>query len=147
MQRRAARARFDALLLGAQRYLSQGHDPADLTPQALESLGLVPLDWFGGEPFPNHANSGNPIFRTDSILAASDGNAIEVGIIGGYPALKPLIDRYGAETSAIYFPYPLRFTPSSAGSTSDAAMMVMEFDRAGLARAAAVAASSGEAGR
>ena len=147
MQRRAARARFDALLLGAQRYLSQGHDPAYLSPQALESLGQVPLDWFGGEPFPNHANSGNPIFRTDSILAASGGNAIEVGIIGGYPALKPLIDRYGAETSAIYFPYPARLAPSAARLANDPATMVMEFDRAGLARAAAVASSNGEAGR
>ena len=147
MQRRAARARFDALLLGAQRYLSQGHNPADLTPQALESLGLVPLDWFGGEPFPSHARSGNPIFRTDSILAAPGSSAIQVGIIGGYPALKPLIDRYGAETSAIYFPYPARLAPSAARLANDPATMVMEFDRAGLARAAAVASSSGEAGR
>ncbi|MGA7764479.1 MAG: hypothetical protein WCA59_22300, partial [Candidatus Binataceae bacterium] len=104
-------------------------------------------DWFGGEAFPNHANSGNPIFHTDSILAASGGNVIEVGIIGGYPALKPLIDRYGAETSAIYFPYPARLAPSAARLAGDPAMMMMEFDRAGLARAAAVAASSGEAGR
>ncbi len=147
MQRRAARARFDALLLGAERYLSQGRNPAELTPQALQALGLVPLGWFGGEPFPTHAQNGNPIFHTDSILRSSKSNGLEVGIIGSYAALKPIIDRYSAETSAIYFPYPSRLTPSSAGLTNDPAMMVMVFDRAGLARAAAMAAASGEAPR
>jgi hypothetical protein len=142
MQRRAARARFDALLLGAQRYLSQGHNPAALTPQAVESLGLAPLDWFGGEPFPKFG--GNPVFNTDSILTVSGSNAIEVGIIGRYPALKPIVDRYSAQSSAIYFPYPSRLTPSAASLTNEPGMMVMEFDRTGLARAAAVATAGGE---
>jgi hypothetical protein len=141
MQQRAARVRFDALLLGAERYLSQGRNPAELSPQALQAFGLAPLDWFGGEPFPSR---GHPIFRADSILRRSKNNGIEVGIIGSYAALKPIVDRYSAETSAVYFPYPTRPTPSSAGATSEAAMMVMEFDRAGLARAAAAAAANAE---
>jgi hypothetical protein len=141
MQQRAARVRFDALLLGAERYLSQGRNPAELSPQALQAFGLAPLDWFGGEPFPSR---GHPIFHTDSILRRSKNNGIEVGIIGSYAALKPIVDRYSAETSAVYFPYPTRLTPSSAGATSEAAMMVMEFDRAGLARAAAAAAANAE---
>jgi hypothetical protein len=139
MQRRATRARFEALLLGAQRYFSQGRNPAELSPQALQAFGLVPLDWFGGEPFPSHDHSSHPVFRTDSILRCSNNNDIEIGIIGSYAALKPIIDRYSAETSAVYFPYPSRLTPSSGSSTSDAAMMVMVFDRAGLERAAAAA--------
>jgi hypothetical protein len=145
MQRRAARARFDALLLGAERFLSQGRNPAELTPQMVQALGLVPLDWFGGKPFPEF--SGNPAFNTDSMLAVSRSNAIEAGIQGSYAALKPIIDRYSAETSAVYFPYPSRLTPSSAGSTSDAAMMVMVFDRAGLSRAAQVATTDAKAPR
>ena len=85
--------------------LAQGRDPAKLTPQAVQVLGLVPLDWFGGKPFPEF--SGNPVFNTDSMLAASRGNTVEVGIQGSYVALKPLIDRYGAQAlPAIYFPYP-----------------------------------------
>jgi hypothetical protein len=143
MQQRAARVRFDALLLGAERYLSQGRNPAELSPQALQAFGLAPLDWFGGEPFPSR---GHPIFHADSILRRSKNNGIEVGIIGSYAALKPIVDRYSAETSAVYFPYPTRLTPSSAGATSDAAM-VMVFDRAGLARAAAVAAANAETPR
>jgi len=142
MQQRAARARFEALLLAARRYVDQGRDPAKLTPQAVQALGLVPLDWFGGKPFPKY--SGNPAFNTDSILAVSKGDAIKVGIAGSYAALKPIIDRYSAQASAIYFPYPSRLTPSPASLTDDTAMLVMEFDRAGLAHAAAVAATSGE---
>ena len=145
MQRRAARARFDTLLLAAQRYLAQGRDPAKLTPQAVQALGLVPLDWFGGKPFPEF--SGNPVFHTGSMLAASRSNTLEVGIQGSYVALKPIIDRYGAQASAIYFPYPSRLTQPAASLTNDDAMMVMEFDRVGLGRAAAAATTGGEGRR
>ena len=135
------------MLLGAERYLSQGRNPGELTPQALQTFGLVPIDWFGGEPFPSHDHSGNPIFHIESILRVSKSNTIEVGIEGSYAALNPTIDRYSAGTSEIYFPYPSRLTPSSAALTNEAAMMVMVFDRTGLARAAAAAAVGGGAPR
>jgi hypothetical protein len=143
MQQRAARARFEALLTGAERYLTQGRNPAELTPQAAEALGLVPLDWFGGEPFPSHDHVGNPIFHIESMLSGSRGGAIEVGIEGGYAALKPTIDRYSPQASAIYFPYPSRLAPK-ASLTGGAAMLVMEFERTELARAAAAAATGRE---
>jgi hypothetical protein len=143
MQQHAARARFEALLTGAERYLSQGRNPAELTPQAAETLGLVPLDWFGGEPFPSHDHVGNPIFHIESILSGSRGGGIAVGIEGSYAALKPTIDRYSPQASAIYFPYPSRLAPK-ASLTGGAAMLVMEFERTGLARAAAAAATGGE---
>jgi hypothetical protein len=143
MQQRATRARFETLLLAAQQYLAQGRDPANLTPQAVQTLGLVPLDWFGGEPFPSSDHGGYPIFHADSILAVSSSNTIEVGIEGDYAALKPTIDRYSAQASAIYFPYPSHLAPK-ASLTDGAAMLAMEFDRTGLARAAALAATDGE---
>jgi len=147
MQRRAARARFDALLLGAERYIEQGRNPTELTPQVVQTLGLVPLDWFGGEPFPSHDHVGHPIFHVESILSASKSNTIKVGIEGTYAALKPIIARYGAEASAIYYPYPSRLTPSVASFTNDSAMMVMEFSASDLARAAATAAAGHEGSR
>jgi hypothetical protein len=147
MQRRAARARFAALLLGAERYLAQGGSPAGLTPQVLQTLGLVPLDWFGGAPFPSHDHIGSPIFHIESILTVSKSSTVEIGIEGRLAALKPIIDGYGAQATAIYFPYPSRLTPSAARSTNDVAMMVMEFDRAGLARAATIAATGGKGPR
>ena len=134
MQQRADRARFEALLLGAQRYLSQGRDPAKLTPQALQELGIVRVKWFGGIPFPTTAQSGTT-FPTGSILRSSSDRKIEVGIVGTYEALRPLIDRYQAETSAIYFPYPSPLTRSRADLTNETAMIVMAFDHAGLERA------------
>jgi len=147
MQRRAARARLDALLLGAERYLAQGGNPAGLTPQALQTFGLVPLDWFGGASFPTHEHIGNPIFHIESILRVSKSNSIEVGIEGCYAALQPTIDRYSAQATAIYFPYPSRLMPSAARLTNDVAMMVMDFDRAGLTRAATIAATGVEGPR
>ena len=77
----------------------------------------------------------------------SEKDTIEIGIEGSYPALKPIIDCYGADASAIDFPYPSRLTPSAASLTDDATMMLLEFDRAGLARAAAAAATGGEGPR
>jgi hypothetical protein len=139
MQQRAASARFRALLLGAQNYLAQGGDLARLTPQALQSLGLVPLDWFGGEPFP--VESGNPVFHTASILGPSPGGAVAIGIESSYAALKPIIKRYGPWAAAVYFPYP---APVARLASDDGRMgtMVMEFDRDGLARAAQAASAS-----
>ena len=48
MEQRAARARFQALLLGGERYLDRGGDLASLTPQYAQQLGLLPDGWFGG---------------------------------------------------------------------------------------------------
>lgn len=133
MQRRADRARFEALLRAGQRYMADGRDPAALTPQAVEALGMVPLDWFGGEPFP--VASPNPIFHTGSMLRWRYGEIV-VGVEGGGTAFKALIARYGADATAVYFPYPARLSPT-AEPASNVAMMVMTFDRSGLARAAA----------
>jgi hypothetical protein len=80
------------------------------------------------------------------MLSGSRRGAIEVGIEGGYAALKPTIDRHRAQAFAIYFPYPARLAPK-ASLTDSTAMLVMEFDRTGLARAAAAAATGGEEAR
>jgi hypothetical protein len=133
-------AATDALVTGAERYLRQARSPAGLTPQSVQVLGLVPLDWFGGEPFPSHEHVGDPIFHLESILRTSNNNAIEVGIEGAYAALKPTIDRYCAQTSAIYFPYPSPLT-RMASPSDRTAMLVMQFDRTGLTPAAAIAAT------
>ena len=105
MQRRATRARFDALLLGAQRYISQDRNPADLTPQVVQALDLVPLEWFGGEPFPSHDHVGNPIFHLESILRATKNNSIEIGLEGSFAALKPIIDRYAAQAWLLWLDF------------------------------------------
>jgi hypothetical protein len=140
MQTLAMNARFRALLIGAECYLAQGRDPKDLTPQVLEQAMLVPLNWYGGNPFPDHSHIGNPVFHAESILRLRNTH-IEVGLEGTYAAVKPLIDNYGSQARAVYFPYPHPVAPRAIPD-NDIAMFVMEFDRAGLARAAAIAESN-----
>jgi hypothetical protein len=133
MERRAALARFEALLLGAQAYLDGGGDPLSLSPQRAQQIGLLPQGWFGGA-LPGTGDS-NPIFHSGIVLGAAQPDGIAVGIEGWYDALEPLIRNYGADATGIYFPYPLPLSPTAMAHGP--AMMVMTFGRAGLARAAA----------
>ena len=129
MQRRADRARFDALLLGAERYLAQGGNPASLSAERAQRLGLLPEDWFGGALFTSSDN--NALLHSRVLLGPSPPGGIAVGVEGWYEALKPLIRSYTADATGIYFPYPVLFSPASV--PPGPAMMVMTFDRAGLA--------------
>jgi len=149
MEQRAARTRFQALLLAAQRYLDGGGDPGSLSPERARQLGLLPQGWFGGA-FLGTGDSRS-IFHFGVVLGPGQPNGIAVGIEGWYDALEPIIRSYGADATRTYFPYPL---PPSSASTPGApavretpGMMVMTFDRVGLARAAAMAVSFGEGPR
>jgi hypothetical protein len=140
MEQRAEQARFEALLLGAQRYLDAGGDLASLRPQHAQQLGLLPHGWFGGA-FLDGGDS-NPIFHSAVMLGPAAPNGIAVGIEGRYDALEPIIRSYGADATRIYFPYPAPFMAGSAPqrpAMRESSMMVMTFDRAGLARAASAA--------
>jgi hypothetical protein len=136
MEQRAARARFEALLLGAERYLDAGGDLVSLSPQHAQQLGLLPQGWFGGA-FLGTGDS-NPIFHSGSVLGPAAPNGIAVGIEGRRDALEPIIRSYGADAPRIYFPYPAPFVAGAA--PQGPAIMVLTFDRAGLARAVASAA-------
>ncbi len=136
MQRRMARARFEALLLGAERYLAQGGDPVSLSPERAQQLGLLPQDWFGGAAF-TETNANPHYFHFKVVLGPSQGSLIAVGIEGRYDTLEPTIRSYRANARQIYFPYPVPLSPASP--PRETAMMVMTFDRTGLHRAAALA--------
>lgn len=138
MEQRAQQTRFEALVLGAERYLDGGGDLASLNVERAQHLGLLPPGWFGG----TLAGSGdtNPIFHSTVLLGPAGADGIEVGLEDSYRALEPIIRRYGPVSSRSYFPYPARMT---AGSTPrEPAMLLMVFDRAGLARAAASASGT-----
>ena len=137
MEQRAARARFEALLLAAERYLGAGCDLASLSLQHAQQLGLLPDGWFGGA-FLGSGDS-NPIFHYEVMLGPAAPNGIVVGIKGRPDALQPIIRSYGADAIRIYFPYPAPLSSASA-LRETSSMMVMTFDRAGLARAAASSA-------
>jgi hypothetical protein len=136
MQRRMARARFDALLLGAERYLEQGGAPALLSPERAQQLGLLPQDWFGGAAF-TETNANPHYFHFKVVLGPSPGGLIAAGLEGRYDTLEPTIRSYSANARQIYFPCPVPLSPASP--PRETAMMMMTFDRAGLQRAAALA--------
>jgi hypothetical protein len=138
MEQRAERARFEALLIGAERYLNAGGSLASLSPQHAQQLALLLRGWFGGA-FLDSGDS-NPIFHSGIVLGAAASNGIAVGIEGQPDTLEPIIRSYGADATRIYFPYPSPFVADSA--LQGPAMMVLTFDRAGLARAAASAAQA-----
>ena len=133
MQRRAARARFEALLRGAERYLAEGGDPRSLSPERVQQLGLLPLDWFGGAVF----SAFSPFFNCRVVLGPAKSMGIAVGVEGSYDVLQPIVETYGADAGQTFFPYPLPI--SSSAPPRGTAMMVMTFDRTGLERAAAAA--------
>jgi hypothetical protein len=74
------------------------------------------------------------------LRSEADGT-ISIGLIGTYPALFPLIERYGYFAERIFFPYPelLGQDIDALADVTDPHWLVMVFDRPGLDRAAAVA--------
>jgi hypothetical protein len=56
---------------------------------------------------------------------------------GSYAALQPLIAEYSPDSTGVYFPFPRPQASPPAEDSGKSALMVMEFNRAGLASAAA----------
>jgi hypothetical protein len=136
MEQRADRERFDTLVLAADRYLAAGHDLAALNGTEVTRLGLIPFGWA----------------RYDTVLAFNavwigpwKDDSVSIGITGSYPALEPLIEKYRGDTSKIYFPFPAELTHRTIIPEGSNVMM-MVFDRAGLAQASAKAAKSAAVG-
>jgi len=129
LERRANEVRFAALIDAADRYLQSGADSARLSPQRLEQAGLIRDDWVGG-----------PDIRISSglwVKGHADGT-FELGTFGSHAALVELAARYRLDalsTRTITI-------PGSAGREEGLELMVMTFDRNGLARAAALARGS-----
>ena len=128
LERRVDLARFAALLDAVDRYLQGGAEPALLSPERLERMGLIRDDWLGG-----------PNIRISSGLWARshrDGT-FEVGTFGSRGALAGLNARYRPEALRVRTePIAMAENP---GGEEELELMVMTFDRGGLARAAGLA--------
>lgn len=133
LERRVDEARYAALLDAVDRYLQSGAAPTELSPERLEHAGFIRDDWLGG---PN-------IRISDGLWAKShrDGT-IELGTFGSHGALVALADRYRSYTLNI------RMTPivtaENPGGEEELELMVMTFERNGLARAAGLARASAD---
>jgi len=137
MQQRYVRARFEALLGAAQKYLARGGDLLSLDAHKKEIVSTTPR-WFGGAAFPTL--NPNRIFQVQWALGHLHPDRVAIGVEGTYEAVQPLITQYGPDSDAIYFPFPqkLGIPPAQRSNGIGApALMVMEFTPAGLAHAAA----------
>jgi hypothetical protein len=131
LERNYDRDRFDHLLVAADRYLSSGGNLGMLTPLRVTKLGLLPAGW---------AVDDDIYTRDGLILGPWRNDAVQVGVVGSYDAIKQLIGDYRTDASEIYFPFPRRLTGRPKGNTF-MRKLVMVLDRAGLARAAQRASS------
>jgi hypothetical protein len=125
LERRADQVRFAALIDAADRYLQSGGDSARLSSQRLGQAGLIRNDWVGG-----------PDIRISNglwVKGHADGT-FELGSFGSPVALVELADRYRLDALSVR-------TIAIPGSSGEEGLelMMMTFDRNGLARAAALA--------
>jgi hypothetical protein len=128
LERRVDLARFAELLNAVDRYLQGGAEPALLSPERLERMGLIRDDWLGG---PNIRISNGLWARSHR-----DGT-FEVGTFGSCGALAGLNARYRPEALRVRTaPIAMAENP---GGEEELELMVMTFDRGGLTRAAGLA--------
>jgi hypothetical protein len=149
----ANRATFGALIAAAGKYLANRTDPANLSSGEVTKLGFLPSTWLIGPPRPPEwlpvasktAGYTKTHFRHGVWLGASPNGEVIVALEGYYDSLKPLVENYRGDAVHVYFPSPL-VNPSNA-KNGDWGALFMVFDRAGLARAAAVATANAETPR
>jgi hypothetical protein len=131
LERSYDRDRFNRLVVAAQRYVAAGAPTNVLTPAKASMAGLIPRSWA----------VDNDIYTKDGlILGPWKDDRIQVGVVGSYEALQPLITDYRADSAEVYFPFPHPLDGAPKGNTFMRKMVVI-FDHAGLERAAKRAAS------
>ena len=129
METRSDGERFDALVNAASRYLADGHDLAALEPALVQRLGLLPPGW---------VHYSKVLAFNALWVGPWKDRDVSIGITGSYAGLKPLIEKYRGDALRIYFPFPTELR-NAANVPEGSYVLMMMFDRAGLARAAAKA--------
>jgi hypothetical protein len=144
MGQRADSVLFDTLLLAADRWLADGNSLERLNPLEVQQHGLLPASWLTGPIEAGWSIRENLVgdpsgrYHFGAWLGPMPGGHASVGVYGSYAALEPLIGRYRQNAVRVYFPYPPLPAPEAAAGLADThGLMVMEFDREGLAAAAA----------
>jgi hypothetical protein len=131
LEQRYDRDRFDRLLVAADRFLSEGGYLAELTPSRAAMVALIPRNW----------GIDSDIYTRDGlILGQWQRDRIQVGVVGSYEALTPLIADYRGDAAEVYFPFPHPLARPPKGNTF-MRKLVMVFDYGGLKRAARRASS------
>jgi hypothetical protein len=131
LERHYDRDRFDRLLVAADKYLAAGAPLNLLKPSNAAMAGLIPPSWA----------VDNDVYTKDGLILGPWANdRIQVGVVGSYEALRPLIAAFSADAAEVYFPFPRPLSGPPTGNTF-MRKLVMVFDRAALRRAASRATS------
>ena len=121
---------LDALIHAAEQYISGGHRLSDLNPVAAQRLGLLPPRWISGVGiFDTHAPIQNGLILT----SIANGDVL-VGVIGTREILDSLAESFRPSAKQVEIS-PLMQTAAWAESTRW--ILLLAYDRAGLASAAA----------
>ncbi len=125
LERHVDGARFAALLEAVDRYVQNGAEPALLSPARLARMGLIRGDWVAGPK----------ILIGEGLWARghSDGT-FDVGTFGSRSALGGLAALYREDALKVNTAPVV--TSENPGGEEELELMVMTFDRNGLARAA-----------
>jgi len=148
-ERRADTTLFDSLLVAASNYASEGKDPGELTLQRALNLKLLPTDWRKGPSKVPEWLAGTAFDPTPSLdtriaydiwLGHAGNEYLGIGVTGTYEGLEPIIKNYNRDAFRVYFPAPEIL---AAGTRDNGrGLLLMVFDRDGLARAVTRAAAS-----
>jgi len=129
MEARMDEARFETLLIAANRYVMNHDDLKALTPREAMKLGFLPADWV--DPTDNKVSAHSGLW-----LGPVGGGQVGVGVVGSYNSVKRIIEKYSPYATRVYFPYPRTLNGTPTGDTF-MRKLVLTFDAAGLSRAAA----------
>jgi hypothetical protein len=135
--RRVAIDEFSALVNAANRYVSSGFPLAKLTPREAHRLGVLNLPPGSDE----RSDSPFPQWWQNLWLGSWGKSLIGVGIVGDYEDLQPLVQRYGADAAAVFFPFPKKLTRRREHGSGQ---LLVVFTPQGLERAAQVATRAPE---
>jgi hypothetical protein len=146
MRQRSTQLAMEALVFAADKWRSQGNDPTALTPSKAVQSGLLRDSWFvGPNTIPGWVLGGaeqvmdtTQHFRAGAWLGGTPSGDFGVGLFGSYAALQPIIAKYRATASHVYFPYPNDLLSPGAAKPppTTEALLTLVFDRRQLARAA-----------
>ncbi len=139
LEARIIAIQLDTLINAAKKYLADGHPPSDLSPVEAQRLKLLPPYWASGVGALNPRAS----LVNGLVLSSLDNGDVLVGVMGARETIEAL--------DPIYKPFARKAESSplmsvAPGVESTRWILLLEYDRTQLARAAAVARERG-AGR
>lgn len=114
---------FDALYRAAGQALGQGVQRTELAPRLVEAQGLLPIS-YGSNP--RSAPDWN--WTKDNGWLGPYGSAVGVGVVGSWAEVAPIMLRYRAQASEVYFPYPDHLASEPAEGTRGELLMVFPTD-------------------